>query len=122
MRYAAADAMIAARHSQQRRSAFAWWHVYSQYLHHHRAVVASFAARRLRSDGASAFALWRRWAHERALERRAIVCRWSRLLYTVRFSSVRVHMHWHDQRSFPWAFGTGQGDERQQAGLLLYML
>lgn len=49
-----------------------------------RAVLASFRARRVRKEGVAIFSYWRDWAHWRALERRAIVAHWHKLMLLVR--------------------------------------
>jgi hypothetical protein len=76
--------MLAARQQAQLALSLHWWHLIAQDLHHHRVVLASFKARRMRRDGYAVLREWREWAHERAQEQRAIVCHWNRLLVTVR--------------------------------------
>jgi hypothetical protein len=49
-----------------------------------RAVLESFRARHVRQEGVAVFDFWRNWAHWRALERRAIVAHWQKLMLLVR--------------------------------------
>lgn len=49
-----------------------------------RAVLESFRARHVRQEGVAVFHFWRDWAHWRALERRAIVAHWQKLMLLVR--------------------------------------
>jgi hypothetical protein len=49
-----------------------------------RVVLDSFRARHVREEGVAVFAYWREWAHWRALERRAIVAHWHKLMFLVR--------------------------------------
>lgn len=48
-----------------------------------RAVLNSFRARNVRKEGVAVFGFWREWAHWRALERRAIVAYWQKLMLLV---------------------------------------
>lgn len=48
-----------------------------------RVVLASFRARRVRDEGVAVFGFWRDWAHWRALERRAIVAYWHKIMLLV---------------------------------------
>jgi hypothetical protein len=52
-----------------------------------RAVLESFRARHVRQEGVAVFDFWRDWAHWRALERRAIVAHWQKLMLLVRHAS-----------------------------------
>lgn len=54
-----------------------------------RAVLASFRARRVRNEGVAIFSYWQDWAHWRALERRAIVAHWHKLMLLVRGGRLR---------------------------------
>jgi hypothetical protein len=81
--------MLTARRQAQLAKCLHWWHLIAQDLHHHRVVLASFKARRMRRDGYAVLQEWREWAHERAQERRAIVCHWNQLLVTVRTGGLR---------------------------------
>lgn len=85
--------MLAARQQAQLAAALHWWHLLAQDLHHHRVLLASFRARRMRREGYAVLQEWREWAHERAQERRAIVCHWNRLLVTVRIGNWLCNQH-----------------------------
>lgn len=57
---------------------------FSSFHHTCRAVLESFRARHVREEGVAVFGFWRDWAHWRALERRAIVAHWHKLILLVR--------------------------------------
>lgn len=78
-----AEHMLAVRTHKLQHDMLHWWHLIAQDLHHHRVVLASFRAHRMRQDGYEILATWREWARDRVQERRAIVCYWNRLLVTV---------------------------------------
>lgn len=75
--------MLQRRQQQQCQHLLHWWGLIAQDLHHHRVVLDYFRARRVRQEGLVVFLYWREWAHERMLERKAVVAYWNRLMVTV---------------------------------------